>query len=138
MNNYIQIKDFGGADRGLKFNMLALNYYFEHINLEAPNSIVYACCYAGVAANCDVKGEERNFTYEDVCDWVDKLYEQGRQVEVDNACKMWSEVHCYKEKLAQFQPEIRASLEPETIDKKKVRQRKSSIGSRSKNSPSDS
>lgn len=133
--NYIQVKDFGGADRGLKFNNISLKAYLEHIKFEDANSVVYACFYAGMVGNYFVKGLEEDFTFEDVCDWVDKLHADGRQEEIDAVCKMWSEVDAFKKVFVQFQPEIRASLDPEVIDKKKVRTKKNLTGSKSKKLP---
>lgn len=33
----------------------------------------YALVYAGLVANCYVKREEQDFTFEEVCDWMEEL-----------------------------------------------------------------
>ena len=71
--NYIQI-DIGGKLRGWKANQMTLELWSKKTSAESSNSTsTYAAVYAGLMANCYVKSEEPDFTFEDVCDWTDKL-----------------------------------------------------------------
>jgi len=87
--SYLQIeigplkKDAKGVDipgsnlRGLKFNQLA---HVEYLTISAgsKNNVLYsyALVYAGLYANCIAKREEPDFTFENVCDWVDKITDE--------------------------------------------------------------
>lgn len=88
--NYLQI-EIGGKHRGLKFNQLAFQLFCQKAKFElaAETSQVYAMFYGGLVGNCVAKGEEEDFTYEQVCDWVDELYltDDGREIikQVDKA-----------------------------------------------------
>lgn len=71
--SYIQL-ELGGKARGLKFNQMAvitMTNYLDFQNLAATYG--YALIYAGLVANCYVKREEPDFTFEQVCDWVETL-----------------------------------------------------------------
>ena len=60
--------------RGLKFNTGAWKIFATHV--DANNyvaSAAYAMIYAGLWANCFVKRIEPDFTFEQVCEWVDDL-----------------------------------------------------------------
>lgn len=121
MNNYVQI-EIGGKLRGLKFNQLSLQVYTENVSHEQANSsAIYATFYAGLVGNCYVKKEEVDFSFENVTDWVDDLYEQGRKKEIENVCNIWAETHVYKQWLKEFKERLSAILEPEVKDKKKVK-----------------
>lgn len=89
--NYIQI-EIGGQLRGLKFNQGA------HVEIQttiekakANNDIFnsYAVFYGGLIGNCFVKGVEPDFTFEDVCDWCDKIKTED----------VISVLNCYKDSL---------------------------------------
>lgn len=72
--SYYQIKDFGGRDRGLKFNQLALEIIRTKSNPLSDIQNVYALFYGGLRGNSFVKEEEPDYTFENICDWVDELY----------------------------------------------------------------
>lgn len=121
MSNYIQI-EIGGKLRGLKFNQLSLEAYTKSVNYEQANSSsIYATFYAGLVGNCYVKREEPDFTFEDVTDWVDALYAEGKKEEIEKVCNVWAETNVYKEWLKEFQERIASILEPEKKSKKKVK-----------------
>jgi hypothetical protein len=76
-NGYIQM-DVLGRRRGLKFGMLAT----QRIMLEAQKlnttlgtevdvALIPVIVYWGLFNNCYVKREDPDFTFEEVCDWVD-------------------------------------------------------------------
>lgn len=117
--NYIQI-EIGGKPRGLKFNQLSLETYAKNVGTNVSTAI-YATFYAGLVGNCYVKQEEVDFTLEDVTDWVDELYEQGRKKEIEKVCELWAGTYIYREWLKEFQDKLRAILEPEKKSKKKVK-----------------
>jgi len=77
--------NLGGKERGLKFNNLAIHKIAEireKTGIKTNNETVagiagtYAIVYAGLEANCFVKGEQPDFTFEDVCDWCDSMSEE--------------------------------------------------------------
>jgi hypothetical protein len=71
--SYIQV-EIGGKLRGLKFNQGAIMWMQDKIdptNYEATT--LYAIVWGGLKANCYVKGEEPDFNFEQVCDWVDSI-----------------------------------------------------------------
>lgn len=121
--SYIQI-ELGGKLRGFKFNMMSLEVFSKNINAEAVHTTsIYATFYAGLIGNCAVKREEPDFTFEDVCGWVDELYEKGRKEDIEKVCAVWVETHVYKNALKEFQDKIRAALEPDKEVKKTVKKK---------------
>lgn len=70
--SYLQI-DLGGKIRGLKFNQLAIEIISTYNDLESNTSFLYAMIYGGLRGNTYVKREEANYTFEEVCDWVDAM-----------------------------------------------------------------
>jgi glutaminase len=73
--SYIQI-EIGGKPRGLKFNKMAQLTLQEKIIPGNLMSGAYGLIYGGLIANCYVKGEEPEFTFEDACDWTDQLSDE--------------------------------------------------------------
>lgn len=79
--SYILLKDFIGKDRGWKVNMMTVELWSKQLDDAAfQSSSLYGAVYAGLIANCKVKQEEPDFTFEQVCDLVDEmnLTESGR------------------------------------------------------------
>ena len=70
--SYLQI-DLGGKMRGLKFNQLAIEIISTYNDLESNTSFLYAMIYGGLRGNTYVKREEADYTFEQVCDWVDAM-----------------------------------------------------------------
>jgi hypothetical protein len=71
--SYIQV-EIGGKPRGLKFNQMAvltMTQYLDYNNMAATYG--YALVYSGLLANCYVKREEPDFTFEQACDWADEI-----------------------------------------------------------------
>lgn len=73
--SYIQV-EIGGKLRGLKFNQYAHIIIQEKLDPEFPAaSINTALFYGGLKGNCYAKNENPEFTFEDVCDWLEELPE---------------------------------------------------------------
>jgi len=73
--------NIGGKERGLKFNQMAVMMYAGKVDNENLIATAgYALIYAGLKANAYVKGEEVDFTFENVCDWVDELDAEALQL----------------------------------------------------------
>ena len=70
--SYLQI-DLGGKMKGLKFNQLAIEIISTYNDLESNTSFLYDMIYGGLRGNTYVKREEANYTFEEVCDWVDAM-----------------------------------------------------------------
>ncbi|MBA3675408.1 MAG: hypothetical protein H0W75_10735, partial [Chitinophagaceae bacterium] len=115
--------ELGGKKRGLKFNQISLEVFTKNINAEAlESSAVYATFFAGLIGNCVAKREDQDFSYADVMEWVDKLYEEGKTDEIKKVCDLWAETHTWKDWLTQFQDKLRTIINPENktdIKKKK-------------------
>jgi len=104
--SYIQV-EIGGKLRGLKFNQGA-HAEIAAIVGESTNAVFagYAVVYGGLVANSYIKREEPDFTFEDVCDWSEKISIED----------MTAISECYKSTLAFLQD---VPAEPED-DKKKL------------------
>ena len=70
--SYLQI-EIGGKLRGLKFNQLAIEIISTHNDTNTSTGFLYAMVYGGLKGNSYVKREEADYTFEDVCDWVDAM-----------------------------------------------------------------
>lgn len=71
--SYLQL-EIGGKNRGLKFNQMTLVLLSQHTDKDnADATAAYALFYAALRANCYVKREEPDFSFEHACDWFDKL-----------------------------------------------------------------
>jgi len=73
--SYIQI-EIGGKPRGLKFNQLAIEVLTTH-NDGTNSALVYGMVYGGLRGNSYVKREEADYTFEQVCDWVDEMKDRA-------------------------------------------------------------
>ncbi len=100
--SYVQI-EIGGKKRGWKFNKMAELTFKERIVPGNEMTAVYALVYAGLEANCYVKREEPDFTFETVCDWCDNI-----SSETANAVKAaFEESETYKNGVA-YKKELEA------------------------------
>jgi len=77
--SYIQI-DLGGKLRGLKFNQLAIEVIGTHNDTTTNTGFLYAMVYGGLRGNSYVKREEPDYTFEQVCDWVDEMPNKDEQI----------------------------------------------------------
>ena len=117
--NYKQI-EIGRKLRGLKFNMAAIDVYFQKINfVELNASTIYATFYAGLVGNCIIKNEEIDFSFETVCDWVDDLFNEGKRTLIEEVCAMMAETDSYKTRLNIIKEKV-DDLNEETKKKKKL------------------
>lgn len=108
--SYIQI-EIGGKLRGLKFNQYAMIILSQKVDPDNYNDTAnYAMVYAGLTANCYVKGIEKDFTFEEVCDWVDLL----SQKDIDDIDACLGETLAYKNLIA-------ANEKKTVSDKKKLK-----------------
>lgn len=87
MSNYVQI-EIGGELRGLKFNQGA-NVEIQLKIGKSKNAMFgcYAVVYGGLIGNCFVKGIEPDFTFEDVCGWVDEIQDESIFTSITDAYK---------------------------------------------------
>lgn len=129
-------KEIGGRERGFKFNQYALEIFTLHLDQNAiKTSSIYATFYAGLRGNCYVKNEDPDFTFEDVVEWVDKLYEEGHLDVINEVNAVWENTFAYREWIREVENKL-ASEEAPPENKKKARLKRS--GSRSTSLPSDS
>lgn len=113
--SYIQI-EIGGKQRGLKFNQMALEEFHKHLNLNAiRTSTVYATFYGGLAANCYAKNEEPDFTFENVVDWVDQLYDDGKDEVIAAVDACFASTQTYKKYLKKLEEDIE-DLKKKTVE----------------------
>lgn len=120
--SYLLLKDCAGKDRGWKVNMMTIEIWSKSIDESAFSSTsTYAGVYAGLVANCKVKQEEPDFTFEEICDYVDKMNESDEGLAVLEEVKRLFEESQYYIKLVNKLKEQVAEL-TEDIDKKKEQQ----------------
>ena len=94
--SYCQV-EIGGKLRGLKFNNYALHLMQQKIDIDAPElTAAYAMVYSGLRGNCYVKGEQPDFTFEDVVTWVDNIDETASNL----IAYAFSESEAYKKTTA--------------------------------------
>lgn len=105
--SYILVKDLGGKDRGLKFNMGAVDVYWQNLNFTAfAAASIYVSFYAGLVGNDMVKGVESDYNLETVSEWVDKMYEQGRQDEIKEVCDLFANTRAYADRLEKIKQKL--------------------------------
>jgi len=90
--SYLQL-ELGGKLRGLKFNQLAIEIISMHNDNSTNSGFMYAMIYGGLMGNSYVKREEPEYTFEDVCDWVDAMENKaesiGKVTEVLTSTQVW-------------------------------------------------
>lgn len=90
--SYLQL-ELGGKLRGLKFNQLAIEIISTHNDNNTQSAFMYAMIYGGLMGNSYVKREEPDYTFEDVCDWVDVMENKADAVakvtEVLTSTQVW-------------------------------------------------
>lgn len=107
--SYLQI-EIGGKLRGLKFNQYAVITMAKLVDLDNYEaSAGYALIYAGLRANLYVKREEPDFTFEQVCDWVEDLSQET----LTKIMEVWQETQAFKDLIAKGEKE-------EPVTKKKL------------------
>lgn len=117
--NYIEVT-LGGKVRGLKFNTFALEAYADKVNFQAVGATaIYGAFYAGLCGNCYVKDVDPDFTFEQVCDWVDEVYATDKKT-IEKVCNLFADTQVYKSWLQDFQEKVRTILD-KPADKKKAR-----------------
>ncbi len=93
--SYIQI-EIGGKERGLKFNQLAIEIIASYNDGATTSSFMYAMYYGGLRGNSYVKREETDYTFEQVCDWVDELKNKSevneKVVNMMQSTALWQEL----------------------------------------------
>ena len=93
--SYIQI-EIGGKMRGLKFNQLAIEIISMHNDTQTSSGFLYAMIYGGLKGNSYVKREEAEYTFENVCDWVDDMPNKEQVITDVTACltetQIWKEL----------------------------------------------
>lgn len=110
--SYIKITTPDGKERGLKFNQMAMILMAQKADLSNYIATAgYAMIYAGLMANCYVKQQEPDFTFEQACDWMDEL---SKEVQLQIA-EVFTSTQAYKDLIAKGQ------LPEEPITKKKSR-----------------
>ncbi len=99
MNGYIQI-ELGGKPRGLKFNMAANDELVvrvaSHKGRVSETQMAYDVVYCGLLGNAVAKDIEPDFTYEDVTEWVDGLYLNGKAQVLADILTCYTETQAYK------------------------------------------
>ena len=68
--------NLNGKERGLKFNQLAIEIIAQYNDTNTNTGFLYAMIYGGLRGNTYVKREEADYTFEEVCDWIDAMPEK--------------------------------------------------------------
>lgn len=134
------IINIGGKDRGFKFTMLSLEKFEEKIPFtKKPENakLIYATFWAGLVGYTSAKEEEEDYTYEDVQDWVDKLFAEGREDDIKKVCDAWAAADMFKNRIKQVEDwanKVRSLVE-ETDETDKKKAKGTSNGLKSKSLP---
>lgn len=120
------IKVIGGRERPFKFSQYALEIFSRYIDFDALNSsAIYACVYAGLMGACFSNDrEEPDFTFADVVEWIDKMYEDGEKETISEILKAWEQTFAYREWTKELNETLRNQIKPvegKLKNKKKVR-----------------
>lgn len=91
--SYVQI-EIGGKLRGLKFNQLAIELMAEYNDNQTATSVLYSMVYAGLRGNDYVKRVDPEYSFEDVCDWVDGM--DDKQQKLDKIAAALNESQIWK------------------------------------------
>lgn len=94
--SYIQI-EIGGKQRGLKFNQLAIEVIAKYNKSETQTAFIYAMIYGGLMGNSYVKQEEPDYTFEQVCDWIDAM--QNKNDVIANITTVMTDTQIWKDLL---------------------------------------
>lgn len=92
--SYIQV-NIGGKERGLKFNQLAIELMSQYNDSNTTTGFIYAMVYAGLRGSTYVKREEPDYTFEQVCDWVDEL--ENKEKVVNDISAVLTETQIWKQ-----------------------------------------
>lgn len=92
--SYLQI-EIGGKQRGLKFNQLAIEIMSQYNDTGTTTGFMYAMIYGGLRGNTYVKREEPDYTFEQVCDWVDVL--PNKTEVITEVTRVMSETQIWKD-----------------------------------------
>ena len=119
--SYILLKDCIGKDRGWKVNMITVELWSKELMDEAFTATsLYSAVYAGLMANCKIKKEEPDFTFEQVTEWVDEVYHSAEGKAMMNEVKeKFEESQYYIDMVKKFQ-DIVDEIEPKKKERKKA------------------
>lgn len=122
--NYIQI-EIGGKVRGWKVNQMTIEIWSKRTSFESENaSSTYAAVYAGLVSNCYVKGEEPDFTFENVCDWVEDLNTPNGLKVLEMIKKTFEESEAYIRVIEKLNEQLKATGETGKVKKKAAPKKK--------------
>jgi len=120
-DTYIQL-NIAGKLRGWKMNQTTIEFWSKELDTEVFNSSSnYAAIYGGLIANCKVKREEPDFTYEEICDAVDEMMftEEGKSSLVA-VQKIFEESQHYIELVKKLELQLATMKEAVAETKKKA------------------
>lgn len=118
----------GGRERRLRFNFDTLDAFVEKVFAEKNAAIksIYIICWGALISASKAKSEEIDYTFEDVIDWVDNLYNEGKGDELLKVDEIWLNTKVYKDWfenfnkiLADFNAKQIDSVQPEETKKNK-------------------
>lgn len=115
--------EIGGKSQVLTFNKMAVNIFLLTL-AEKGNPVaisVYAMFYAGLCATCTVNGEKEDFSWKDVCNWLDELYDSGKEDDIKKVDAFFIESEAYKNFIKEHSPKLRSSIATEGKKKVKVK-----------------
>lgn len=125
--SYLLLKNCIGKDRGWKVNQKTIEIWSNKVDDKAfASTSNYGAMYGGLVANCYVKEEEPDFTFEQVCEYVDELNETTEGLAILEQIKEKFEASQYYIKILEKMEGMLKSMQEQgegdadTSDKKKV------------------
>lgn len=125
--SYLLLKNCIGKDRGWKVNQKTIEIWSNKVDDKAfASTSNYGAMYGGLVANCYVKEEEPDFTFEQVCEYVDELNETTEGLAILEQIREKFEASQYYIKILEKVEGMLKSMQEQgegdadTSDKKKV------------------
>jgi len=85
-----------GKEYGIKFNQLAIEKLHEFNDGETTSGFMYAMVYGGMIGYSRLKREDVDYTWENVCEWVDEMENKNEQIQAVtillNETKVWNDL----------------------------------------------
>lgn len=116
--------NIGGKIRGWKANQLTVELFSKFVKQDGIEiTSLYAAVYSGLMADLYVNRAEPDFTFADVCDWVDAIYE-GKDLSIISAVNdAFEDSAAYISTMEKLQDKIRTEVKPKAIKKKVTKKR---------------
>lgn len=81
---------------GLKFNQLAIELISMYSDSSTTTGFVYSMIYGGMRGHSYVNRQEPDYTFEQVCDWIDEIEAAEKSQMVEDVSKVLTDTQVWK------------------------------------------